>query len=184
MGKIHKLEKRKRTSTGNQSTRDSVMANILTVYPEKCVACRTCEIVCSLTKTGQCNPKEARIRVVVFDEEGFFSPTVCFQCKEAWCVRACPAFAIQRNEETGALVVDQDRCVGCRMCTMVCPFGQIFLSRNTAKSAKCDLCDGDPMCVKFCPTGALQFEKMDSLPAERRKTLARKVMVASQSEEG
>jgi len=152
------------------------MTKILSVNPEKCVACRTCEIVCSLFKTGECNPKEARIRVVVFDEEGFYTPTTCFQCKEAWCAQTCPASAIIRDTETGALVVDKDKCVGCRMCTMICPFGQVFISTLTGKSSKCDLCSGDPACVKFCPTEALKFEKIDSLQQERRKLMAKNLM--------
>jgi anaerobic carbon-monoxide dehydrogenase iron sulfur subunit len=157
--------------------------SILTIHPQKCVSCRTCELVCSFTKTERCNPKDARIRVVMFDEEGFYSPTVCFQCQEAWCAQACPASAITRNEETGAFVVDEARCVGCRMCTVVCPFGQIFISKSKGKASKCDLCDGDPACVRFCPTEAIKFEKIDSSQADRRKAMMKKVMVAAQAEE-
>jgi anaerobic carbon-monoxide dehydrogenase iron sulfur subunit len=158
------------------------VTKILTVNPDKCVYCRTCELVCSLENDGECNPKKARIRIVGFDEQGFWTPTICFQCREAYCVRACPSAAIKRNEETGALVIDEDRCVGCRMCTMVCPFGQISLAKNLGRAVKCELCGGDPMCVKFCPTGALQFEVLDSFQAEKRRTVARKVMLASQSD--
>jgi carbon-monoxide dehydrogenase iron sulfur subunit len=160
----------------------SSKGKILTIHPKKCVSCRTCEVVCSLVHTEKCNPKEARIRVVAFDEEGFYSPTVCFQCNEAWCAQACPASAISRNEETGALVVDETRCVGCRMCTVVCPFGQIFVSRK-GKATKCDLCDGEPACVKFCPQEAIKFEKFDSSQVDRRIAMMKKVMVASQEEE-
>ena len=152
------------------------MKKLITVDPEKCVACRTCELVCSLVKTGECNPKEARIRVVMFDEEGFYTPTMCFQCEEAWCAQTCPASAISKDAETGAVLVDEDRCVGCRMCTMICPFGQVFVSKNTGKSSKCDLCSGDPACVRFCPTEAIKFEKSDSLQQSRRKLLAKNLM--------
>ena len=154
------------------------MKKELTIDPEKCVACRTCELACSLTKTGRCNPSEARIRVIAFDEEAFYTPTVCFQCQEAWCAQTCPAAAISKNMETGGLIVDKDKCVGCRMCTMTCPFGQIFISKSTGKSSKCDLCGGDPTCVKFCPTGAIKFEKTDSLAHDRRKLLAKNLMAS------
>jgi len=158
------------------------MKKDLTIDPEKCVACKTCEIVCSLVKTGECKPKEARIRVVVFDEEGFYTPTTCFQCNEAWCAQTCPAAAISKNAETDALCVDEDKCVGCRMCTMICPFGQISVSKSSGKSNKCDLCSGDPACVKLCPTGAIKFEKTDGLQQERRKRLARNMMKTSPGE--
>lgn len=156
-----------------------MMKKEISINPEKCVACRTCELVCSLAKTGECNPREARIRVVAFDEEAFYTPTVCFQCDEAWCARTCPASAIGKDDATGALVVDRDKCVGCRMCTMICPFGQVFVSARTGKSSKCDLCSGDPACVKFCPTGAIRFEKTDTLQQQRRKLLARNLMKAN-----
>jgi anaerobic carbon-monoxide dehydrogenase iron sulfur subunit len=155
------------------------MKKMLTVTPEKCVACRTCEIVCSFNKTGQCNPKESRIRVVAFDEEGFYAPTACFQCKEAWCAQTCPASAIVLNSESGALDVDEDKCVGCRMCTMVCPFGLVFISNSGGKSSKCDLCSGDPACVKFCPTEALKFEKIDGLQQGRRNLMVQNFMRAA-----
>ena len=152
------------------------MKKDLIINPEKCVACRTCELVCSLTKTGECNPKEARIRVVMFDEEGFYTPTMCFQCREAWCAQTCPAAAICKDDETGALVVDDNKCVGCRMCTMICPFGQVVVSKKTGKASKCDLCSGDPVCVRFCPTGALEFDKADRFQQERRKLMAKNLM--------
>jgi anaerobic carbon-monoxide dehydrogenase iron sulfur subunit len=158
------------------------MAKELTVDPQKCVACRTCENICSLVKTGKCNPRNGRIQVETFDEEGFYCPTICFQCREAWCAQSCPAAAIERDEATGALVVNEDRCVGCRMCTMVCPFAQVSVSKETGKSNKCDLCGGDPMCVKTCPTQAIQYEKIDRSQMDRRKSMARKVMIASQTE--
>lgn len=157
------------------------MINILTLDPKKCVACKTCEIVCSLVKTGKCNPSESCIKVITFDEEGFYSPTTCFQCKEAWCVKACPAAAISSNEETGARVIDESKCVGCRICTMACPFGQIHIS-SEGKAKKCDLCNGDSNCAKFCPTQAIKFERFDSSISDKRYSTFKKVMLASQSE--
>ena len=157
------------------------MKKILTLDPKKCVACKTCEIVCSLVKTGKCNPSESCIKVITFDEEGFYSPTTCFQCQEPWCLKACPAAAISRNEETGARVVDESKCVGCRICTIACPFGQIRIS-SAGKARKCDLCNGDSNCAKFCPTQAIKFERFDSSIGDKRYSTFKKVMLASQAE--
>jgi Fe-S-cluster-containing hydrogenase component 2 len=158
------------------------MKNILTLNSSKCVSCRSCELACSLVKTDECNPKNSRIKVITFDEEGFYSPTFCFQCNEAWCAKSCPVSAIVRDEKTDAFVVDEEKCVGCRMCTLVCPFGQIFISKTKGKASKCDLCDGDPACIKFCPTQAIKYEKTDSFQEELRKKMAKKIMIALQSE--
>ena len=157
------------------------MTNILTIDPKKCVACKTCEIICSLVKTGKCNPSTARVSVITFDEEGFYSPTVCMQCDEAWCVQVCPAAAITKEQVTGARIVDESKCVGCRMCTIACPFGQIRVSTEK-KAIKCDLCDGLPNCVKHCPTQAIKYERFDSSIIEKRYGTFKKVMIASQNE--
>ncbi len=156
------------------------MKKQLTFNPKKCVACKTCEVVCSLVNTGRCNPNLANIDVITFDEEGFYCPSACFQCEEAWCVKVCPASAIYKDEETGARVVDESKCVGCRMCTVACPFGHIHISRG--KSKKCNLCDGDPNCVKFCPTQAIKFESLDSSIHDKRYNTLRQVMLAAESE--
>jgi carbon-monoxide dehydrogenase iron sulfur subunit len=152
------------------------MAKELTVNPRKCVACHTCELVCSFSHFGESNPKNSRIKVVEFDDEGLFFPMICFQCEDAWCARTCPAAAIVRNEETGALEVLEDRCVGCRMCTLACPYGAILKTNVADTSFKCDLCKGDPSCVKLCPTGALKFEKVDSYQEEKQKISAGKLL--------
>ena len=68
--------------------------------------------------------------------------------------------AMHRDEETGAVLCDEDRCVGCWMCVMVCPFGAIQRNLVGNKVAsKCDLCYGEemPVCVANCPNEALTF---------------------------
>ena len=69
----------------------------------------------------------------------------------------CPKHAIHRDEELNRMMVDYDRCIGCRMCVVVCPFGAMDFDGEDRKVTKCDLCDGDPLCVELCPYGALQY---------------------------
>ena len=45
--------------------------------------------------------------------------------------------------------------MGCKVCTIACPFGTVNYNSDTGKVVKCDLCGGDPRCVPFCPTGAI-----------------------------
>jgi Fe-S-cluster-containing hydrogenase component 2 len=47
--------------------------------------------------------------------------------------------------------------VGCKVCTIACPFGTINYVQETGKVQKCDLCGGDPACAKACPTGAITY---------------------------
>ena len=62
---------------------------------------------------------------------------------------------------TGAKVVLDDVCVGCKVCTIACPFGTINYVQDTGKVQKCDLCGGDPACAAACPTGAITYVDAD-----------------------
>jgi Fe-S-cluster-containing hydrogenase component 2 len=81
----------------------------------------------------------------------------------------CPVGAISRDEETGAIVLDQDLCIGCNMCLTVCPLGGISVDPETGTIIKCDLCQGDPECVKHCVYGALEFVKASEAGYIRRR---------------
>ena len=72
-------------------------------------------------------------------------------------MHACPVEAITINLATGAKEVDEDVCVGCKVCTIACPFGTINYNQDTGKVITCDLCGGDPACAKACPTGAITY---------------------------
>lgn len=133
----------------------------LGIHPEKCTGCRQCELACSWVQTGAFQPSKSVIRVHVFDEQASFAPYACFQCREAWCMQACPVNAIDVDEQTGAKIVLDEVCVGCKLCVISCPFGTIFFDKTSETATKCDLCAGDPACAHACPTGAIAFEEVD-----------------------
>ena len=133
------------------------MDKILVVQPEKCTGCRTCELTCSFTKTGEFNPELSRISVLTYDKIGFAVPMVCQQCGVAACMMVCPVGAITKNNATGAMEVHDSKCIGCKMCTIACPFGAIHYHAVNNIVSKCDLCFGDPACVKLCPSGAISL---------------------------
>jgi anaerobic carbon-monoxide dehydrogenase iron sulfur subunit len=137
------------------------MQKSLHIDPLKCTGCVQCEMACSFEHTGMFNPSRSYIKVFNFHHEGRFAPYTCTQCDEAWCQRACPVDAISLDSVTGAKVVSDARCVGCKVCTIACPFGTINYSQATHKVVKCDLCGGDPACAKACPTGAITYIDAD-----------------------
>jgi len=126
----------------------------LETVAEKCTGCRICENFCSLQHEGAIWPARARIRILAETDDGPFAPNICRQCAEPDCVASCPVDAIQRDERTGAWVVNQE-CVGCESCVEACPYHAIFFDAQLGVAYKCDLCDGNPQCAAACPEGAV-----------------------------
>jgi len=149
-----------------------LMKNIL-VDIDLCVGCKTCELQCATIRVSKSKdfikavlespaPK-SRIDVQTNGEENL--PVQCRQCEDAPCYQACPSGAIYFTKNTDKVVIDKNKCVGCWMCVMVCPFAAINVLEEK-KADKCDLCTfmDFPVCVDSCPTGALKYvESNDDL---------------------
>ena len=127
-----------------------------------CLGCKGCEIDCALEHS-----KSKELIKAVSEEplslsrkkvetvEGKSVPVSCFHCQPASCVMACISGAMHKDEE-GRTVYNEEKCVGCGMCIMVCSFGVIARQKNIV--LKCDLCPdlgNKYACVEACPTGAL-----------------------------
>ncbi len=150
------------------------MQRSLHIEPLKCTGCLQCEMACSYHAEGAFNPSRSRIKVFTFHEAGRFAPYTCTQCDEAWCMHACPVEAITTDLDTGAKVVSESKCVGCKVCTIACPFGTINYHHVSGKVVKCDLCGGDPECAKACPTDAITWIDADWTGLERMRASAEK----------
>ncbi len=150
------------------------MWKALHIDPAKCTGCLQCEMACSYEHTGVINPSKSLIKVFNFEHEGRKVPYTCTQCTEAWCLNACPVDAIRIDLRTGAKMVFEDTCVGCKVCTIACPFGTINYNQDTGKVQKCDLCEGDPACAKACPTDAITYVDADWTGLDRMRAWASK----------
>jgi carbon-monoxide dehydrogenase iron sulfur subunit len=148
---------------------------ILVIKEENCTGCRLCELACSSSKEGSFIPERSRIRVIGDALEGWSRPTVCLQCEDPMCMAVCPEEAISRTVTEGGdpfVQVDRDRCIGCRRCSTVCPFGAITCFPKSM-AIKCDLCHGAPKCVEFCFYDCLHFlELSDEAFKERNKKVS------------
>ena len=132
------------------------MQKTLMITPSRCTACRTCELACSFKHTLTGGLGIARIRAFMYGE-GKNQILTCFQCDDAACVKVCPVEALTRNEATGAVEVNESRCIGCGLCSIACPFGHMNHDRFSGIAVKCNLCGGDPACATFCPTKTLEY---------------------------
>jgi Fe-S-cluster-containing hydrogenase component 2 len=132
----------------------------------RCTGCHLCEIACSLHNEGICNPAVSKISVIRWEEAIDF-PLVCHQCEDAPCITVCPAEARMRNEQTWAIHVDREKCIGCRMCIYECPFGAISICEEDGTTTNCLLCNGEPRCVQVCDTEAIRYVE----PSEETEVL-------------
>jgi carbon-monoxide dehydrogenase iron sulfur subunit len=103
-------------------------------------------------------------------------PVLCQQCEDPLCATMCPASAISRDDTKRVVVVNKRKCLGCRTCVEVCPFGGPSVDPRTGTAEKCDLCEGDPLCVKVCTQGALTYVAAEEESAHRKRTGAEKYL--------
>lgn len=153
----------------------------LVIDPGKCTSCKQCEMACAYENEQTFNPAKSRIRIFDFHEEGRFVPYTCTQCDEAWCQSACPVNAITTDQASGVKLVHDNLCVGCKVCTIACPFGTINYNADTGKVIKCDMCGGDPACAKACPTDAITYSDIEQSGFDKMKAWAAKTDSAAQS---
>ncbi len=133
----------------------------------RCSGCQRCEMMCSLRNDGRVCQTTARVRVwpnYNFGEgssgvDGIyrncqFTVEHCKQCKDAACMKNCPVHAIYADPDTGARVVDTDKCIGCGLCHEACPWNMPQIDPVIGKSTKCIACG---RCAVQCPNGAIKF---------------------------
>ncbi len=143
-------------------------AKLIDVDPDNCRGCRLCEMACSLKHERECSSAKSRIRVLKESDWAFDCPVFCLHCAEAPCIESCPAEALCRDDQTGAVLVNDEACTGCETCITVCPLHALVLSKEKEIILKCDLCGGDPECVKWCAFGALVLKEVDVNAPERK----------------
>lgn len=151
------------------------MAKVLYIDYQKCTGCRLCELVCAVSHDGISNPARSRIKVMKWEQEGLYIPMSCQQCVDAPCLNVCPVKAISRDESMARVMVDQDKCIGCRSCVAVCPFGAMAFNLKDKKVFKCDVCDGDPQCVRFCEEKAVDYVDVDDVSVQKKRDAAARV---------
>ena len=156
------------------------MDNLIAVNTHKCVACRTCELECAVSHSKSKKlytaifeepPPRKRIFVEKAGETNF--PIQCRHCEDPPCKKVCPTDAFSKPSKNDPVLIDNDKCIGCKYCLIACPFGVITYQNNEEKIIKCDLCtnledNNPPTCVKSCPTNALEYIPSNELAKKKR----------------
>ena len=147
---------------------------VLVVDHEKCTGCRQCEMVCSVFHNGASNPSRSRIKVVKWEHVGFYLPMTCQNCEKPFCVEVCPTKACHKDLENQRVMIDRDKCIGCKTCIVACPFGAPLYDKVERVSIKCDYCDGSPQCVRFCEARAIDYVDEDQVGVNKKREVSLK----------
>lgn len=141
------------------------------VDSDRCIGCHSCEMACK--NYYRLDPVIRWRRVYQLPENAmpvpgrYFMSLACNHCARPECVRVCPVGAYSKRED-GIVVQDHDRCIGCRMCTMACPYQVPQFNEQQKKVEKCNFCQEridrgeQPVCVAGCPVEALSVIDLDS----------------------
>ncbi|HMM56053.1 MAG TPA: 4Fe-4S dicluster domain-containing protein [Rudaea sp.] len=156
-----------------------------------CVGCHACAVACKEWNDGgefgplpDDNPYGAEPLGVWFNRVHSYEveptqknqpamtvhfPRSCLHCETPDCVTVCPTGASYKRAEDGIVLVDEDKCIGCKLCSWACPYGAREYSEVRGVMQKCTLCvdriynesfeevDRQPACVMACPTRARHF---------------------------
>ena len=151
---------------------------------KRCTGCKTCEMACKdcydlATDVAYRKIYEYGGGSWSQDENGFYVPDVftyyvsmsCNHCDDPACTKVCPTGAMHKDDETGLVSVDAQKCIGCGYCHMACPYNAPKVDRSVGHSVKCDGCAErvaagmTPICVEACPQRALAFGPADEMAA-------------------
>ncbi|MGH6934215.1 MAG: 4Fe-4S dicluster domain-containing protein [Dongiaceae bacterium] len=160
----------------------------LVIDLDTCVGCHACAVNCKEWNTGghmapltdldPYGPDPSGVwfnRVHTFEAgDGASGRTVhfprsCLHCEQPACVEVCPTGASYKRAEDGIVLVNEDICIGCKLCSWACPYGAREYDDDSGTMKKCTLCidriynenleeiDRVPACVATCPTSARHF---------------------------
>lgn len=132
-----------------------------------CTGCEACGVACAVENDLAWG--ESWRQVVSFNPRhlpaapSFHLSLACNHCRDAPCMHHCPALAYTKDAATGAVLLDPERCIGCKYCSWACPYDAPRYEPEAGVMGKCTFChhrlvEGrQPACVTACPTGALGF---------------------------
>jgi anaerobic dimethyl sulfoxide reductase subunit B (iron-sulfur subunit) len=142
----------------------------------RCSGCHACAVACKNWHGLPPGPLKY-LRIYEYEKGAFpnvrlhFQWVPCYHCEEPACVKSCSSGAIYKESKYGAVLINAEKCNGCRVCYDACPYGAPVFESDEAGSVarKCTMCidrletGEQPICVLACPTRALDFGPLSAL---------------------
>lgn len=160
----------------------------LVIDLDTCVGCHACAVNCKEWNAGghmapltDRDPYGAHATGIWFNRVHTFEagegevgrtvhfPKSCLHCEDAPCVTVCPTGASFKRAEDGIVLVNENKCIGCKLCSWACPYGAREYDEDAGVMKKCTLCidriynenldpvDRVPACVSTCPANARHY---------------------------
>ncbi len=148
-----------------------------------CNGCYTCQFACKDEHVGNdwmpyARPQpeigqfwlklDERVHGSVPKVKVSYRPHLCMHCANAPCMGSCPVDGAIYKREDGLVIINPDKCTGCRNCVDACPYGVIYFNEDLNLAQKCTGCAhlldngwSEPRCADACPTLALRFMDED-----------------------
>ena len=164
------------------------MAKQLAFYfdASACANCKACQIACQDKNDlpfylrwrrvvsyggGDWAPHPTDPNVMVPNIFAYSVSIACNHCENPLCADVCPASAISKRAD-GVVLIDTDKCIGCRYCEWACPYGAPQFNEELGVMTKCTFCEDllaegkNPACVDACVMRAIDFGELDELQAK------------------
>ncbi|MEM6690554.1 MAG: 4Fe-4S dicluster domain-containing protein, partial [Planctomycetota bacterium] len=145
---------------------------------DKCSGCKACVVACHTLNGLEEDEAWRRVGTITIGETPQVATnslplvqhvtTACHHCEDPGCLNGCPVKAYDKDAVTGIVRHLDDQCIGCKYCTMMCPYEVPRYSERLGIVRKCDMCHqrlsvGEaPACVQACPNEAIAIKVVDT----------------------
>tara|TARA_R110002049_G_scaffold4601_5_gene32343 strand:+ start:481325 stop:483001 length:1677 start_codon:yes stop_codon:yes gene_type:complete len=138
---------------------------------DQCSGCKACVVACHTLNGLDEDESWRRVGTLTIggDEPAIqHVTTACHHCEDPGCLNGCPVKAYEKDADTGIVRHLDDQCIGCKYCTMMCPYEVPQYSDRLGIVRKCDMCHqrlavGEaPACVQSCPNEAIKITTVSS----------------------
>ncbi len=138
----------------------------------RCIDCERCMEACVRTNHvpsyGYRTTIMEQNRAAGDDRDPLFMPVLCNHCNRPPCVRVCPTTATYKDKETGIVMMDYKRCIGCKTCMAACPYNARYFNEETRAVDKCNFCFDTRLskgkkltaCAEACPADVRIFGEL------------------------